>query len=81
MSSFLGWLRKIGEIQVIPPIPGPALREHAPRLLSAADQRRVLDAIPEHKRGIFLALRFSGYVRARRFGRVWPTTCPATPVG
>jgi len=60
MSAFLGWLRKIGEIAVVPAIPWPTLREHAPRLLSAEAQRNVLAAIPEPSRGTFLALALLG---------------------
>jgi hypothetical protein len=60
MSSFLGWLRKIGEITAVPAIPWPTVREHAPRLLSADAQKRVLAAIPERSRGIFLALALLG---------------------
>jgi transposase len=60
MSAFLGWMRKIGEIPVVPAIPWPTVREHAPRLLSADAQRQVLEAIPETSRGIFLALALLG---------------------
>jgi len=60
MSAFLGWLRKVGEITVVPAIPWPTVREHAPRLLSAEAQRNVLAAIPEPSRGIFLALALLG---------------------
>ena len=60
MSAFLGWLRKVSEITVTPTIPGPTVREHAPRLLSAEAQRNVLAAIPEPSRGIFPALALLG---------------------
>jgi integrase len=60
MSSFLGWLRKTGEITVCPPIPWPRVREHSPTLLSASAQAQVLAAIPEPARGIYLALALLG---------------------
>ena len=37
-----------------------SLPEHRPRLLEPEEQRRVLDAIPEARRGIFLALAYHG---------------------
>ena len=60
LHSFLGWLRRTGEIQVVPPFPWPRLAEHAPILLTAAAQGAVLAAIPEERRGIFLALALLG---------------------
>jgi integrase len=60
LHSFLGWLRLSGEIAVLPPFPWPKYAEHAPRLLSAEAQGRVLDAIPMPRRGIYLALALLG---------------------
>ena len=60
MSAFLGWLRLVKQIQAVPPIPWPRVAEHAPRLLTPAAQARVLAAIPEGARGIFLSLALLG---------------------
>jgi integrase len=60
LHVFLGWLRKRGELQQIPEIPLPRVDEHQPRILSIEDQDRILDAIPEERRGIFLALAHLG---------------------
>ena len=47
---------------------GQMLREHAPRLLSAEDQQRVLRAIPEPSRGILLAIIESAPARSMQRG-------------
>jgi len=60
LHSFLGWLRKMGELHSLPVFPWPRVREHAPRLLSPEAQARVLKAIPEDRRGIFFALALLG---------------------
>src|SRR6516225_4727237 len=60
LHSFLGWLRLLGEIALVPPFPWPKYAEHAARLLSGEAQGRVLQAIPEERRGIFLALALLG---------------------
>jgi site-specific recombinase XerD len=57
---FLGWLHERGEIDGPPPklrsIVGPRRRK-APRIFrNLDDRRRVLDAIPPEKRGVFLAM-------------------------
>jgi len=72
LRSFLGWLHKRGKIRSIPNFPWPKVDEYEPRILSIEDQDRILDAIDEPARGIFLA---PGRVRAgvagipRAFGR------------
>ena len=60
LHSFLSWLAQMGELPYLPVFPWPRVREHAPRLLSAEAQARVLEAIPEERRGIFLALALLG---------------------
>ncbi|HBZ70703.1 MAG TPA: hypothetical protein DEP35_13605 [Deltaproteobacteria bacterium] len=60
LHSFLGWLRQMGELPYLPVFPWPRYQEHAPRLLSAEAQMRVVEAIPEERRGIFLALALLG---------------------
>jgi integrase len=60
LHSFLAWLRQMGQLLYLPVFPWPRLREHAPRLLSAEAQAHVLEAIPEERRGIFLALALLG---------------------
>lgn len=58
--SFLGWLRLVGELQVVPVFPWPRIQEHAPTILAPEAQRRILEAIPEGRRGIYLALALLG---------------------
>jgi len=60
LHSFLGWLRLSDEIRTLPPFPWPKWQEHTPRLLSGATQARVLQAIPEDRRGVFLAMALLG---------------------
>jgi integrase len=50
----------MGQLPYLPVFPWPRVREHAPQLLSAEAQARVLEAIPEERRGIFLALAVLG---------------------
>ncbi len=55
--SFLGWLYRRGDIRELPrEIPWPKVPEHQPQVLSLEAQRRVLDAIPAERRGIFLCM-------------------------
>ena len=58
--SFTGWLKRRGEIREVPEFPWPKFPEHEPRLLTLATQDALLEAIPEAKRGIFLALARMG---------------------
>lgn len=60
LHALLAYLRRAERIAVIPPFPWPSLEEHSPRLLSADQQARVLDAIDPAKRGIYLALVLLG---------------------
>jgi len=54
--GFLSWLKRRGEIREVPSIPLPRAEEYEPRILSIEDQDRVLAAIPDDERGIFLGL-------------------------
>lgn len=58
--SFVGWLRRRGELTELPEFPWPKVEEHQPRILSAETQEAVLAAIPEAKRGLFLAMALMG---------------------
>ena len=58
--SFLGWLKKRGELHELPEFPWPKVNEYEPRILSIEDQDAILEAIPERERGIFLALALLG---------------------
>jgi len=60
MRSFLRWLELRGEIPKAPRVPPVRVEEHEPRILAIADQDRVLEAIPDGERGIFLALAHLG---------------------
>ena len=54
--AFLGWLHRRGEISGTPHMPWVAVDEYSPTIVSAETQDAILAAIPEAKRGIFLAL-------------------------
>jgi len=60
MRSFLRWLELRGEIRKAPRVPSVRVEEHEPRILSIADQDRILAHISEAERGIFLALAHLG---------------------
>ncbi len=60
LHGFLSWLRRRGELTQVPEVPLPRVNEHEPRILSIEDQDRILEAIPEERRGIFLALAHLG---------------------
>ncbi len=59
-SSFLGWLRRRGEITQVPEIPWPKLRKRHPRAVSLETQQALLEAIREGERGIFLCMGLMG---------------------
>jgi len=55
--SFLQWLEDRGEIrQRLPRFPAVAVPERVPRLLTQAQQERVLEAIPARQRGLYVVL-------------------------
>jgi integrase/recombinase XerD len=55
-SSFLTWLSKHRRTFERPPIPWPEKDDPLPKVLSRDVQTRVIDAVPEAKRGIYLAM-------------------------
>ena len=59
--SFLTWLYRREDLPAMPrQYPWPKVPEHAPMVLTAQAQGRVLAAIPDDSRGIFLALGLMG---------------------
>jgi integrase/recombinase XerC len=58
--AFLVWLHRRGEIRDVSEFPSVKVDEHEPRIIGVADQDRVLAAIPEPDRGIFLAMAHLG---------------------
>ncbi|HME71544.1 MAG TPA: site-specific integrase [Myxococcota bacterium] len=59
--SFLGWLFKREAIAEMPrSYPWPKLAEYEPTVLSLETQDAILEAIPEERRGLFLALARMG---------------------
>ncbi|MFQ5515825.1 MAG: tyrosine-type recombinase/integrase [Myxococcota bacterium] len=59
--SFLGWLYKREEIRELPrEYPWPKPPEATPAPLSPRTQDQILDAIPENRRGIYLAMGLMG---------------------
>jgi integrase len=54
--GFLRWLHRRGELREFREFPRIKVDERDPRIISIGDQKRVLAAIPETERGIFLAL-------------------------
>jgi integrase len=59
--SFLGWLYRREEIRELPrEYPWPKPPERTPAPLSARTQDEILDAIPEERRGIYLAMALMG---------------------
>jgi site-specific recombinase XerC len=80
LGAFLGWLVKTGAIAVKPPIPWPRYDEHVPAIVHPEVQDRILDAIPEAERGVFLAMALLGLRHGEAFaldgrdyrdGRLW----------
>ena len=58
--AFLVWLHRREDLRAVPRFPLPKADEHEPRLLAISDQDRVLAAISDEDRGIFLALAHLG---------------------
>ncbi len=58
--AFLSWLHRRGELREVPDFPRIRVDERDPRIIGIADQDRVLRAIPDEERGIFLALAHLG---------------------
>lgn len=56
-SSFLHWVaRDVRPDYRVPPFPWPEVDDHQPSIVSEDIQAKILEAIPYHKRGIFLAM-------------------------
>jgi hypothetical protein len=66
LHGLLTWLRRRGELRAVPEVPLPKVDEHEPRILSIEDQDRILEAIPEERRGIFLSRHTWACALARR---------------
>jgi integrase len=60
LHTFFRWLKRRGEIDSMPEIPTVTVPEYVPHVLEPADQQRVIGAIPERIRGIYLALAYHG---------------------
>jgi len=58
--SFLGWLERRGDLAVVPRFPRIPVDEHAPTIISLETQAAILAAIPEARRGAFLAMALLG---------------------
>jgi integrase len=56
LHSFYQWLRDREEITHLPSFPTVSVPEYTPQWLTREEQTRVLDAIPDAVRGIFLAM-------------------------
>ena len=60
VRTFLRWLARREEIRAAPEVPLVSYDEYVPNVPTAAVQERVISAIPERKRGLFLARGFMG---------------------
>ena len=58
--GFLSWLHRRGELREVPDFPRLRVDDRDPRIIGIGDQDRVLQAIPDEDRGIFLALAHLG---------------------
>jgi integrase len=56
MRTFLRWEKRSRKIDAMPEFPSVPVPEHAPTLLTPAEQDAVLEAIPVEFRGAFLAM-------------------------
>lgn len=83
LGAFLGWLADEEAIQHKPRIPWPRFDEYVPEIVSTEVQDRILEAIPEDRRGIFLAMAHLGLRHGEAFalscsdyrdGRLWIRT-------
>ena len=54
--AFLGWLVKVEQLSGVPKIAWPKKPRSNSATIGRATQRAILDAIPEEKRGVFLAM-------------------------
>ena len=58
--SFLGWLKRRGELRQIPEMPKIRVDEHTPTIIDSKTQHLILQAIPRPRRGAFLAMAHLG---------------------
>ncbi len=59
--TFCGWLKRRKDIASVPDFPErPRVPEHEPRIISPAEQDRILEAIPDGERGAYLVLAHMG---------------------
>lgn len=58
--TFLTWCHRRRHIATIPAIPAIPVDEYMPTLIDRNTQAAILDAIPEHRRGIFLCMALMG---------------------
>jgi len=75
MRSFLHWLKRRREIDELPEFPEVPVDEYLPTVVDLDHQDRILAAIPEDRRGAFLAARLGlrpGEVRALNVGDYRP---------
>jgi integrase len=80
LSAFLHFVRRCKAIPDVPAIPWPRYDEHVPEIVRPEVQDRILDAVPEAARGVFLAMALLGLrhseawaleARDYRDGRLW----------
>jgi integrase len=60
LRTFFGWLREQGVVQHVPVFKLPPEGENRPDVLSPEEQGKVLAAIPEDARGVYLAMALLG---------------------
>jgi integrase len=80
LSAFLHFVQKCNAIPSVPAIPWPRYDEHVPAIVRPEIQDRILAAIPEPARGVFLAMALLGLRHSEawaldgrdyRDGRLW----------
>jgi integrase len=54
MRTLFRWLHARGELEAVPRFPTVAKRKHVPNVIAPDEQERVLAAIPEQERGIYI---------------------------
>ncbi len=54
MRTVFRWLQGRGELENVPRFPTVSKRKHVPNVIAPEDQERVLEAIPEAERGIYI---------------------------
>ncbi len=60
VGTCLRWLKRRGDLEVVPDLPEVQVGEYAPRIPTPEAQDRLLAAIPWRKRGAFLARGYMG---------------------